>query len=566
LDADARAAHSVAKIARLIKKLHALRAKHGRIRNVSDLSEISVDPIDPLPSDPIALRAFAADLLERCLRLERLLKLANDARHGRASEKLSPGQLQLALEDIDQAVAAIQAQEEKVRPEKKAERTRERRANRGKLPDHLPRIIETLAPSETHCPCCKGELHEIGVDESQRLDVVPAQYQVIVTRRPKMACRTCYGTVLQSPAPERLIKGGLPTERLVAHVIDAKYHWHLPLYRQAQMMATRGIHIDRSTLAFWVGYAALELAPVWRRLREKLLHSSKICVDETPAPVLDPGKGRTKTGYFWAISRDDRPWQGPEPPGVVYSYAPGRGAVHGLKLLEGFKGVVHCDGYAAYKTMTNAQRADNLAGDVTLAFCWSHLRRQFVQIERTASPAPAPVAHEALTRIAQLYVIETSLRGRSAEERREGRQKLARPLVEVLKAWFEAQLVNLSGKSDTAGAIRYAMTHWEGLTLYLDDGRIEMDTNAVERAMRPIKLTAKNALFAGCDDGAVNWAMLASLIETCKLNDVDAEAWLADVLAKLVSDWPDARIDELLPWADAYKKPSAAIAGAARAA
>ncbi len=161
-------------------------------------------------------------------------------------------------------------------------------------------------PAATCCPSCKGDLVEIGHDESQRLDVVPAQYRVIVTRRPKLACRACHGVVLQHAAPERLIRGGLPTERLVAHVIDAKYHWHLPLYRQAQMLATHGIAIDRSTLAFWVGYAAQELKPLWHRLRELLLASAKLCVDETPTPVLDPGRGRTKTGYFWALSRDDR--------------------------------------------------------------------------------------------------------------------------------------------------------------------------------------------------------------------------------------------------------------------
>ena len=507
---------------------------------------------DPLPEDPAALRVFAAALLERCNKLERLLKLANSAQFGKSSEKLSPDQLQLALEDIDQAVADVQAEEEKADGATRERRTKERRANRGKLPAHLPRIIETLMPKETSCPCCAGALVEIGADDSERLDVVPAKYQVIVTHRPKLACRACAGVVLQHGAPERLIKGGLPTEQLVAHVIDAKYHWHLPLYRQAQMMATHGIHIDRSTLAFWVGYAAQELRPLYRLLRLRLLQSTKLCVDETTAPVLDPGRGKTKTGYFWAISRDDRPWNGPDPPGVAYAYAPGRGAVHALRLLDGFKGIVHCDGYGVYKTIVDADREDNLAGDVRLAFCWAHLRRLFVKIERAVAPALAPIAHEALTRIAQLYQIERGLNGRGAEERRLGRQQLARPLIEKLKTWFEEQLKSLSEKSETAGAIHYALNHWAGLTLYLEDGRIEMDTNAVERAMRPIKLTAKNALFAGCDDGAEHWAMLASLIETCKLNGVNAEAWLADVLTKLVNAWPLARLDELLPWASGY--------------
>ncbi|MGY2933041.1 hypothetical protein ACVWZ6_002643 [Bradyrhizobium sp. GM6.1] len=233
----------------------------------------------------------------------------------------------------------------------------------------------------------------------------------------------------------------------------------------------------------------------------------------------------TSYRYAWTTSSESAPWAGPDPPGVVYAYAPGRGAVHGLQLLEGFRGIIRCNGYQAYKTMTRETRADALSG--TLAFCWSHLRRQFVKIEREAAPAPAPVAREALERIAQLYAVEKALRGRSDVERR-GRQAHARPLATALKQWLEAKLDHLAQKSDTAKALRYALRHWDGLTLYLDDGRIEMDTNAVERAMRPIKLNAKNSLFTGCDEGAENWAVLASLIETCKLNGISAEHWLAD--------------------------------------
>jgi transposase len=236
---------------------------------------------DELPSDPAELRAFAAALLERCARLERLLKLAKDAQFGRSSEKLDADQLQLVLEDIDGAVAALEAAEDRADPKTRERRAGERRANRGKLPEHLPRIVEILMPAETCCPSCKGDLIEIGRNESQRLDVVPVQYRVIVTRRPKLVAVPV--TVSFSSTQRR--SDGLPTERLVAHVIDAKYHWHLPLYRQAQMLATHGIAIDRSTLAFWVGYAAQQLKPLWRRLREVLLTSSKLCVDETPAPV-----------------------------------------------------------------------------------------------------------------------------------------------------------------------------------------------------------------------------------------------------------------------------------------
>jgi hypothetical protein len=321
----------------------------------------------------------------------------------------------------------------------------------------------------------------------------------------------------------------------------------LPLYRQAQMLASQGIEIDRSTLAFWVGYAAAELAPIAERLREILLGSAKIVVDETPAPVLDPGRGRTKTGYFWAIARDDRPWGGTDPPAVVYTYAPGRGAEHGLKLLAGYSGIVQCDGYAAYKRLADPKRE---GGAVMLAFCWSHWRRRFYEI---AKSGPAPIASEALKRIATLYAIEAKIRGRHAEERRLVRQAESKPLVEDLKTWLKVQLALVSGKSGIAVAIRYGLNHWDGLLRFLDDGRIEMDTNAVERSMRPIALGRKNALFAGHDEGAANWACIASLIETCKLNGVDPQAYLADVLTKLVNLWPASHLDELLPsaWARA---------------
>jgi len=330
---------------------------------------------------------------------------------------------------------------------------------------------------------------------------------------------------------------------MIAHVLVGKYAWHLPLYRQAQMLAIQGIEIDRSTLAHWVGTAAAELAPLAERLRRILLASAKIAVDETPAPVLDPGRGRTKTGYFWAIARDDRPWGGTDPPGVVYTYAPGRGAAAGLKPLAAYAGIVQCDGYAVYKQMADPRRE---GGAATLAFCWSHLRRRFYDV---AQGGASPLATEALERIAALYAVEAKIRGRSAETRRAVRQAESQPLVAALEAWFRHQLARVSGKSVIAAAFRYGLNHWDGLVRYLEDGRIEMDTNVVERSMRPIALNRKNALFAGHDEGAANWACLASLIETCKLNGVDPEAWLADVLVKLVHLWPAARIDELLPWA-----------------
>ena len=229
---------------------------------------------------------------------------------------------------LEQAIAKADAEAEKQDPELRKDNTVKRRASRGALPAHLPRVEVTLAPEDTACPCCRATMTVIGEDTSERLDVIPAQFRVIVTRRPKLACRACPGTVVQAPTTPRLIEGGIPTEAMVAHVLVARYADHLPLYRQAQMLARQGVVLERSTLSFWMGYAAAEVAPVVARLREMMLASTRIFADETVVPVLDPGRGRTKQGYFWAIARDDRPWGGDLPPAVVYSYAPGRGHIH----------------------------------------------------------------------------------------------------------------------------------------------------------------------------------------------------------------------------------------------
>jgi transposase len=530
-------------------------------RESDSVSRVS-ENANHLPTDVAALHALVAALcterdaaiaqrdvaiaerdqmLAQNHRLEHLLQQLRRMQFGRRSEKLDAGQLALAFEDIEQAVAAIEAADDKKDPTAAKVRADKRRANRGALPAHLPRVHVTITPEDTNCPCCCSPMHVIGEDAAERLDVIPAQYRVIVTHRPKYACRTCEEAVVQAAAPERLIKGGLPTEAMVAAVLVGKYAWHLPLYRQAQMLAPQGIHIKRSILAFWVGYAAAELKPIWLRLRELILTSPKIAVDETVAPVLDPGRGRTKQGYFWAIARDDRPWGGTDPPAIAYSYAPGRGAVHALKLLDGYRGIVQCDGYAAYKTIA----AKSPGEAITLAFCWAHLRRHFFDL---AKGGDAPIASEALERIAALYAIEKTVSGVSADERRAVRQERSRPLVVALKAWLEHQLTRVSAKATIADEIRYGLNHWDGLTRFLEDGRIELDTNIVERGIRPIVLNRKNALSAGHDEGAENWACIASLIETCKLNGVEPQAYFADVLTRLVNLWPASRIDELMPW------------------
>lgn len=511
---------------------------------------------DSLPTDIEALRDFAllalaerdAAITERdeaiaqSETLRQLLRKANDALRGAKSErlaKLPADQLSLALEDIEQAIAKTEALEERNSERVEGER---RRTNRGKLPAHLPRVHVTIEPDSTACPCCQAPMHRIGEETAERLDVIPAQYRVIMTHRPKYACRACEA-MTQAPAPDHLIKSGLPTEAMVASVLVAKYGWHLPLYRQAKMLVSQGLSLDRSTLAFWVGYAAAELTPLYERLKENLLSSAKLAVDETPVPVLDPGRGQTKTGYFWAMARDDRPWKGTDPPAVLYRYAPGRGGVHLDALLGTYRGIVQCDGYAPYKKLPQDR--------ITIAFCWSHLRRQFFDIAKGGN---APIATEALTRIAALYEIEARIRGKPAEERRAVRQQESTLLVHAFKSFLIDKLARVPRKEDMAEALRYGLNHWDGLIRFLDDGRIELDTNIIERSMRPQALTRKNALFAGHDDGAKNWAILASLIESCKLNSIDAQAYLADVLTRLVNLCPNSRLDELLPWHWAWEK------------
>jgi transposase len=305
---------------------------------------------------------------ERIERLEKLVAAFKQAAFGRKSEKTDPEQFDLALEDLETAIAVIHAEDEADAPAGNRV-VKQRTINRGSLPRHLPRVEEVIEPESLNC-ACGGCLHCIGEDISERLDVIPAQFRVIVIRRPKYACRACTDGVVQAPAPARLIQAGLPTEATVAHVLVSKYADHLPLYRQAQIMSRQGVDLDRSTLADWVGRAAFELRPVFDALFADLKRSTKLFMDETRAPVLDPGSRKTKTGYFWALARDDRPWGGGAPPGVAFTYAPGRGGIHAERILQGFSGILQVDGYAGYNRLI---APDRVGPDIRLVYCWAHL-------------------------------------------------------------------------------------------------------------------------------------------------------------------------------------------------
>lgn len=476
---------------------------------------------------------------DRIIRLEKLLADFKRALYGAKSEKGHPDQYHLALEDIETAMAVVHAEDEAIDPPKTAGATKSPKG-RGVLPKHLPRIEEVIVPDSATCGC-GAERHIIGEDVSERLDIVPAQFRVLVTRRPKYACRSCEAGVIQAPAKPRLIESGMPTEATIASVIVSKYADHLPLYRQSQIYARQGVDIDRSTLAFWVGKAAHELRPVHDALLAHLKTSSKLFMDETPAPVLDPGRGKTKKGYFWALARDDRGWNGPEPPGVAFTYAPGRSGKHAVEILQGFKGILQVDGYAGYNRVLDLREN----APIQLAYCWAHARRKLYELTHHNV---APIAEEGLKQIAALYRIEGQVRGQSAEERLAMRQQKSASKVAAFKIWLDHVRTQVSAKSPTGQALKYITKYWDGLILFLTDGRIEMDSNAVERTIRPIALQRKNALFAGHDAGAQNWAMLASLIETCKMNQIEPHSYLTSILTAIVNGHKQKHIDLLLPW------------------
>jgi len=500
-----------------------------------------------LPDDIAALKAMliAAEVRnqrkdERIEQLEKLVAAFRQAAFGRKSEKSDPDQFELALEDLETAIAAVHAEDDA--DDRAARRpAKPRKANRGSLPGYLPRIEEIIEPESLVCGC-GGCLHAIGEDICERLDVIPAQFRVIVTRRPKYACRACTDGVVQAPAPARLIPGGLPTEAMVAHVLVSKYADHLPLYRQAQIYSRQGVDLDRSTLADWVGRAAYELRPVYDAMMADLKQSTKLFMDETRAPVLDPGARKTKTGYFWALARDDRPWSGAAPPGVAFTYAPGRGGLHAERILHGFGGILQVDGYAGYNRLIAPGR---VGSNIQLAYCWAHARRKLVDITRAGI---APIAEEGVRLIRELYAIEAEIRGLGPDDRLIARQERSVPAVDRIREWLDHHRARVSAKAPLGEALGYIAKYWGGLVLFLTDGRIEIDNNAVERTIRPIALSRKNALFAGHDAGAENWAVIASLIETCKLNGVDPHAWLAMTLRAIVGNHKQSRINDLLPW------------------
>jgi transposase len=500
---------------------------------------------DGLPDDPVLLQQMLQELLVENDKLRLLIERLTRYQFGRRSEQLTADQLQFGLEDQEQTLAEHQTAHDAAEDAGNRQpppRARRPLRNHGALPSHLPRYEVVIDADHSACPCCGGAMHCIGELRSEQLDIAPAQLRVRVTRRPRYACRTCEESVVVAPAPERPIDGGMPTEALIVHVVVSKFCDSLPLYRQSQMLARQGIALDRSTLSNWVGSACWWLTPLYELVVATVLSSPKIFADDTSLPVLDPGRGRTKTGYLWCYAIDDRPWHGSTHPAVAYIYAEDRKNARPAEHLAHFKGVLQVDGYNGFKRLAG-ERTDM---SIHLAFCWAHMRRGFFQFHASTK---SPLAAEVLTRVAALYAIEAEIRGQTAEYRQQVRQQRSRPIVEALHDWLHAHIDKVSGASDLAKAMRYALRHWAGLKTFLDDGRIEMDSNTVERAIRPHTLTRKNALFAGSDGGARHWAIAMTLIQTAKLNGVDPMTWLTDVLERIVSGRTKIRdLHTLLPW------------------
>jgi transposase len=455
-------------------------------------------------------------------------------RFGRSSEQLDAqiAQLELSLEELEASQTQIEVpiRVETVEPASK-------KPARRPLPDSLPRETVTHAPA-CACPDCGGELRAMGEDVAEVLEYVPARFKVIRHVRPKFSCTHCQ-ILVQAPAPRRPIARGLAGPGLLAHVLVSKYADHLPLYRQSEIYGREGIELDRSTLADWVGQSCTLLRPLVNALQSHVLAGSKLHADDTPVPVLCPGRGTTKQGRLWTYVRDDRSSADTTAPAVWFAYSPDRKARHPIQHLQSFTGTLQADGYAGFNGLYERQDRPLIE-----AACWAHARRKFFDVHQATQ---SPLAQEALQKIGELYGIEDSIRGKPPDQRHHERRTRAGPILEQLHRWCLTTLEQISKKSELAGAIHYVLSRWRAFTRYRDDGQLEIDNNIAERSLRAVALGRKNYLFAGADSGGERAAAIYSLLGTAKLNGLNPQAYLTHVLTR-IADHPVNRIDELLPW------------------
>ncbi len=531
--------------------------------------------IQPLPEDLDALRRFASDLqaelarkdieitardaeiYAKTLHIEKLkmqLATLRRARFGRSSEKLDREieQLELLIGDLEEEAAEEEARAGITDPaglddlddETQATRPtrRRKRPRRAKLPEHLPRETVTHEPACT-CPGCGSTVFSrVGQDEREVLEYTPASFKVIEHIRPKLSCRACE-TIVQAPMPSLPIERGLPGPGLLAHIAISKFCDHLPLNRQSEIYAREGVELDRALMADWMGKVVFLLTPLAEAIGRHIRTGEVFHADDTTVPVLSPGLGKTAIGRLWVVVRDERPWGSSVPPAAFYRYSPDRKGIHAEALLGSCRGFLHADGYAGFGQL---YRPTTPAGEARLieVACWSHFRRKLYDVHHATA---SPIALEALERIAALFAIESGVNGRAPDDRLAARAEHAAPLLDELKTFLDTSLTKISGKSELAKAIRYALSRWKALVRYLGDGRLEMTNNAAERAMRIPVLGRKNYLFCGSDAGGQRAACLYTITATAKMNGLNPEAYLTDILRR-IADHPINKIDALLPW------------------
>ncbi len=489
------------------------------------------------------LEAVEKSANERIANLTSIMKVLQRTQHGRRSERLrldvSDEQVSFAFEEVETGLAAIRSELDDAAKSKPKRAPRPRKG----FAAHLERIEEVIEPD---IPAgCEGlEKVLIGEDRSERLDVVPPKFRVIVTRRPKYAFRNHDG-VVQALAPAHIIEGGLPTERLLAYIAVSKYADGLPLYRQEAIYLRDGVEISRSLMAQWMGHLGFELQICADYILERVKEGERIFADETTLPTLAPGSGKATKAWLWAYARDDRPYGGSSPPMVAYRFEDSRGAQCVARHLAGFDGILQVDGYGAYTSMIKAQAKAGRNEQIKLAGCWAHLRRKFYDLHVSGI---SQAATDTVIAMSELWRVEDEVRGKNAESRAVQRLEKSATIVASLFDLWEKELGKVSGKSRTAEAIRYALARREALERFLTDGRVEIDSNIVERAIRPQTITRKNSLFAGSEGGGRTWATLATLLQTCKMNAVDPLDWLSQTLSRIAQGWPVTEIEALMPW------------------
>jgi len=498
--------------------------------NVAMLEDASNLPDDPTELKFVAVQ-LASTVRSQALRIAKLEhELAGHRRHRFGSTSETMDQLELQLEEEE--IAAARA-EPPSSPDEPAEPKGKPR--RKPLPEDLPRNEQVLSPGDA-CGKCGGRLKTLGEDVTEELEYVPGRFVVNRFVRPRMACACCEA-ICQAPLPSRPIERGRPGPGLLAHVLVNKYADHLPLYRQSQIFEREGIDLDRSTLADWVGKSAALLEPLAEAIGRHVLKGQAIFADDTPLKMQAPGAGKCKTARIWTYVRDERPWASDDPPAAWYQFSADRKGEHPTKHLAKFKGWMHADGYAGFNDLYRS-------GNVREVACMAHVRRKFTDVFQSEGSI---IAEEAIKRIARLYAVEKEARGREPEERGRLRQTRAKPLFDDLEIWLHAQLPKISGKSELAKAIRYALTRMKKMRPYLDHGVLELDNNSAERAMRCVALGRKNYLFVGSESGGKSAAIAYTLIETAKLNGVNPQAWLTNILGR-IADHKITRLDELMPW------------------